>query len=101
MKFEGGEITSETLHTLNTLGTLYRQSKKKELLHKLKMHLPESFLQKATYSFNYKTAMHMYFDRKNHRMPEWSGPEGICEWLLRLPYMKIFVSEAPHDKTKE
>lgn len=90
--FEGGDVATAQLALINSLAAEYRLlNKTPERLHKLKMHLPESFLQKATYSFNYETALKMYFDRKDHRMPEWSGPEGICAWILRLPYMQQFV----------
>jgi hypothetical protein len=45
----------------------------------------------ATYSFSYETALKMWLARHDHRMPEWSGPGGIAEWLLRLPYLKNFI----------
>lgn len=89
--FEGGEITSEQLLHLNCLAVDYRADKTTERLHRLKMQLPESFLQKATYSFNYEVGIRMYHDRKDHRMSEWSGPGGICDYLLRLPYMRAFL----------
>jgi hypothetical protein len=60
------------------------------LIAYMKYSLPSGYLQKATYSFNYETAFTMYFDRKDHRMPEWSGPGGICEHLMMLPYFKEF-----------
>jgi hypothetical protein len=90
--FEDCEITPEHLSFINNLAWAYRTSKKPAHLHRLKMHLPESFLQKATYSFSYETGLKMYFDRKDHRMPEWSGPEGICSWIMRLPYMTKFAN---------
>ncbi len=89
--FEGGEITNAQLDLINRLGEAYRVNKTASNLHSLKMHLPESFLQKATYSFSYETALKMWFDRHGHRMPEWSGPGGICEWIARLPYMQSFI----------
>lgn len=78
------------LRRLNKLAGLYRADKTPKRLHKLKMRLPEGFLQKSTYSFNYETALHMYYDRKDHKMPEWSGPGGICAWIMKLPYMTEF-----------
>jgi len=89
--FEGGEIAPTQLVLINELGAKYRSEKTPTNLHALKMQLPESFLQKATYTFSYETALHMWFDRHDHRMPEWSGPEGICEWIKRLPYMPQFI----------
>ncbi len=72
------------------------------LLARMKRRLPEGFLQMATYTFNYETALGMYQWRHNHRMSEWSGPDGICAWLLRLPYFSDFFNAArakPSDAT--
>jgi hypothetical protein len=79
------------LDLINRLGAVYRADRTAENLHELKLRLTEAFLQKSTCTFNYETALKMYFDRKGHRMPEWSGPGGICEWIMRLPYMQQFI----------
>lgn len=69
-------------------------------LRDMKNILPEGFLQRATYSFNYETGLSMYFQRRNHRMPEWNEKnEGsICWTLLKLPYMSEFVGAAKKEK---
>lgn len=93
--FEGGRVSLATLAELNSLGREMRQSTSRartdEILHELKMILPEGYLQKATYSFNYEIALKMHYDRRGHRMPEWSGTGGICEHLLKLPYFREIV----------
>ena len=98
--FQDDQITDRQLDLINKLGASYRADKTPERLHALKMQLTESFLQKATYSFSYETALHMYFDRRDHRMPEWSGPEGICAWIMRLPYMSEFVGAMNETKAR-
>jgi hypothetical protein len=95
---EADEEDWHMLRRLNKLAADYREEKTAERLHKLKMRLPEGFLQKATYSFNYETALKMWFDRHNHKMPEWSGPEGICDWIMRLPYMGVFIESMQQAK---
>lgn len=85
--FQDGMVNAETLYDLNALGKLYRENKSANLLRQMKGILPESFLQAATYTMNYETAMNMYHARKNHRMREWSGEGGICEWIRSLPMM--------------
>ena len=92
--FEGGEITDAQLRLINQFGAEYRANKTPALLHQLKMHLTEGFLQMATYTFSYETALAMYFDREKHRMPEWSGEDGICIHLRSLPYMAEFIAAA-------
>lgn len=85
------ELDRPQLDLINRLGAAYRADKTAENLHRLKLRLTEAFLQKSTCTFSYETALHMYFDRRDHRMPEWSGPEGICDWITRLPYMPQFI----------
>lgn len=91
---EADEEDQHMLRRLNSLAAEYRADKTPARLHKLKMRLPEGFLQKATYTMSYETAMGMWFDRKDHKMPEWSGPEGICCWIKRLPCMEQFIGAA-------
>jgi len=78
---------------LNHLNNLIEQTKNKSLkerndiLRTIKNCLPEGFLQKATYSLNYQTALNMYHQRKNHWLQEWHI---ICSWIKSLPYMNIW-----------
>lgn len=61
--FEGG-MDTETLEKLNDI-------KLKEGLYGIKRYLPESFLQRRIVNTNYQTLRHIYFDRKNHVLPQW------------------------------
>lgn len=101
--FQDEDVDPDTLQEQNAMGFCYRnksvfldhRTKKTfegvKLLAHMKRRLPEGFLQMATYSFSYETALKMWLSRHDHRMPEWSGPGGIAEWLLRLPYLKNFI----------
>lgn len=93
-------ITVERLAELNEMGNHFRiakQDKNTELMNSIrriyKNALPEGFLQKATYTMNYETAMTMYFQRKGHRLPEWKigEPGSITSFIYALPYMATFV----------
>lgn len=86
-----GHVMSEVLSYLNILGGGYRIHKNVETLRLMKQILPEGFLQSADLDFNYETAMNMYNQRKNHRMSEWSGENGICKWIESLPMMKEWL----------
>ena len=95
--FEGEQVSTVVLDELNHRGAIMREGKRTaEQITAIKRALPEGFLQKATYSFNYETALKMVYDRWNHRMPEWSGPDGIVSVLTSLPYMNIFLEAAGH-----
>jgi len=91
--FQNRLVQPTVLERLNQLGREHRAQKPKDpkFLHAMKMELPEGYLQQATYTFSYETALNMYGQRHNHRMPEWSGEGGICSWLLRLPYFVAFA----------
>ena len=89
--FQDEVVNPSTLNTINSLGILYRQTKDVEVLRKMKQLLPEGFLQSATFTMNYENAYNMYHSRKNHRMSEWSGENGICEWIESLPMMKEWL----------
>ena len=90
----------EYLGKLNEYGEAFRKAKiikdtkaMNLIRHKYKNALPSGFLQKATYTMNYETALAMYFQRKNHRLPEWDvrEPGSICAYIESLPYMREFI----------
>ena len=39
--------------------------------------------------FNYQNLRNIYFQRKNHRLPEWRE---FCTWIESLPYSKEFIT---------
>lgn len=107
--FEASDVHPVILAELNAMGACYRADgvwidpnvdgltrgyDGKFLLEHMKNRLPEGFLQKSTYSMSYETALNMYGDRHAHRMPQWSGPGGICEWIKTLPYMAQIIGVA-------
>ena len=64
----------------------------------IKKALPESFLQPALFDTNYEVLYRMYHQRKNHRLPEWSGPDGLCHLIEQLPYMdRLLGLEFPEE----
>jgi hypothetical protein len=104
--WEDEDVSPHTLRQLNEMGLAYRTKQRYtddetsktyeglKLLRHMKHRLPEGFLQMATYTFSYETALNMYYDREKHRMPEWSGENGICAHLRSLPYLDQFIAAA-------
>ena len=106
--FEDQAITSDTLSDLNMLGWAYRKKtvagrerngkieelRGYDIVRYMKGVLPESFLQKATYTMSYETALSMYFARRSHKLSQWNekNPDSICWWIKSLPYMNEFIS---------
>jgi hypothetical protein len=93
-------IPNDWLEELNKCGEKFRiykimkdTRKMNKIRREYKNLLPSGFLQKATYTMSYETALSMYFQRRNHRLSEWrAGEKGsICSFIESLPYMKEFI----------
>ena len=67
------DVSHAVLEDLNTLGRYYREGGMKDydLVIKMKRRLPEGYLQRAGYHMSYETALSMFRQRRNHRLPEW------------------------------
>lgn len=118
------DVSHVVLEDLNTLGRYYRDGGMKDydLVIKMKRRLPEGYLQRAGYHMSYETALSMFRQRRNHRLPEWrstttqkstiveigplhwqgtvgptepkmeDGKISICDWISLLPYMPDFIA---------
>lgn len=84
-------IEHHVLPIINPMICEYSQTKNEELFITIKQILPESYMQMRTIDTNYECLLHVYGQRKNHRLPEWSGSNGFCEWIINLPYMRDFL----------
>ena len=80
---------SEIIETLEGLRQAYLKTKDKRLWKELIRLLPESWLQTRTITMNYENIRNMYFQRKNHKLTEWS--KSFVEWVESLPYAKELI----------
>lgn len=60
-----------------------------EELVKMKEELPEGHMQKRVWMFSYQTLRRIYFQRENHRLPQWRT---FCEWIKTLPFAEEFIT---------
>jgi hypothetical protein len=68
------------------------QYKNKEIdLLKLKSHLPEGFLQRRIWNFNYATLQNIVQQRENHRLKLWQ--KFIDEMLLQVKHPEFLVKK--------
>ena len=45
--------------------------------------------EKRIWVFSYQTLRRIYFQRRNHRLPQWRK---FCEWVESLPFAKDFIT---------
>ena len=67
------------------------QANEEASTEELKQMLPESFLQRRIVCTNYQTLRHIYFDRRNHRLPIWH--KFLDELLTQLPFPEFITIE--------
>lgn len=58
-------------------------------LIKMKEELPEGTMQRRVWMFSYQTLRRIYFQRRNHRLPQWHL---FCDWIKTLPYSEEFIT---------
>lgn len=58
-------------------------------LVEMKEHLEEGTMQKRVWMFSYQTLRRIYFQRMNHRLPQWRM---FCEWIKTLPFADEFIT---------
>ena len=59
-----------------------------DALVKMKENLPEGTMQKRIWMFSYQTLRRIYFQRKDHRLPQWRM---FCDWIELLPFANEFI----------
>jgi len=80
---EDEDVADVVIKRLNEIRELYLENKDVSLIHRAKCLLMDGMLQLRTFEANYEVFMNMYFQRRNHRLPEW--PQ-FCAFLETLPY---------------
>lgn len=58
-------------------------------LQQVKSNLPEGTHQTRIDYFSYQTLRRIYFQRRNHRLPEW---QQFCAWIESLPYAYLLIT---------
>lgn len=76
---------------LSSESTMHIEGKglSEEELIQMKENLPEGHMQKRIWVFSYQTLRRIYFQRRNHRLPQWRK---FCEWIESLPFAKDFIT---------
>ena len=79
----------DIIYVLENIRQKYLETKDKRYWKELIRGLPESWLQKRTITMNYENVRNMYFQRRNHKLTEWS--ESFIKWVESLPYAEELI----------
>lgn len=74
---------------LESLRLAYLETKDRRYWKELIRFLPESWLQTRTVTMNYENIRNMYFQRRNHKLTEWS--DSFIKWVESLPYANELI----------
>lgn len=55
----------------------------------LQEEMPSGHMQKRVWMFSYQTLRRIYFQRRNHRLPQWRM---FCDWIKTLPFAEEFIT---------
>jgi hypothetical protein len=81
-------VDSRIINIMNELKDIYNETKDIEDYLRLLYSNPCGFQLTARITTNYGQLKTMYFQRKNHRLPEWRE---FCKWIETLPEFKKLV----------
>lgn len=87
VEFDTYRIGCDTLSTSSTMLTDLRMLKGEEL-QKQKGAIPCNYEYNRVFKVTYQTLRRIYFDRKDHRLPEWKQ---FLEWIESLPMAKELI----------
>ena len=77
-----------TISIVESLLDCYKNDPTPENFLRLLYIIPVGFRLTARMTTNYRQLKTMYYQRRNHRLPEWRE---FCKWIETLPYMSEFL----------
>ena len=83
------DYKNQIMDICENLRQKYLETKDKSYWRALVQVLPEAWLQTRTVTMSYANLRTMYFQRRNHKLTEWS--EDFCNWVETLPYSKELI----------
>lgn len=81
-------VVEDTKNTMKRLKADYDKNPTEENFLKLLYNCPVGLKLTARMTTNYLQLKTIYFQRKNHRLPEWRE---FCEWIKSLPYSELII----------
>lgn len=84
-------VTENTKNELKRLQKIYNETQDPEDYLVLLYNAPVGLQLTAGMVTNYQQLKTIYFQRRNHRLPEWKA---FCEWCESLPYFREWIVDA-------
>lgn len=81
-------VTDDAIENLERLIRIYQQSPTSDNRLRVLYNIPSGFELTARVTTNYRQLKTIYYQRKDHRLPEWRA---FCEWIEILPQFKTIV----------
>lgn len=81
-------IGAERLSSESTMHIEGKGMSEEELID-FKEHLEEGHMQRRVWMFSYQTLRRIYFQRRNHRLPQWRS---FCSWIETLPFAEQLIT---------
>lgn len=82
-EFTFEDYIEDIIDICESLRQRYIETKDKRYWRALVQMLPQSWLQTRTVTMSYANLRNMYFQRREHKLIEWSE---FCDWITQLPY---------------
>ena len=82
-EFTFEDYIEDIVDICESLRQRYMETKDKRYWRALVQMLPQSWLQTRTVTMSYANLRNMYFQRRGHKLIEWSE---FCDWIAQLPY---------------
>lgn len=81
-------VDKRMIGIMNELKDKYNETKDKEDYLRLLYSNPAGFKLTARLTTNYRALKTVYFQRRNHRLPEW---QEFCDWIETLPFAEELI----------
>lgn len=81
-------VTQNTINEVNRLKDIYNNDPTPENYLYLLYNVPVGFRLTAAMTTNYRQLKTIYYQRRNHRLPEWRE---FCKWVETLPMFKELI----------
>ena len=81
-------VSEEVIRCVTRLRDAYNTDPSAENYLRLLYNIPSGFQLTARMTTNYRQLKTIYFQRKNHRLPEWRE---FCKWIEELPMFKELI----------